>query len=166
MSNKRYDAWFCDCGVIQLMDYQLYDWMQEKPDKRRVVRVCQHCGATRVIWLSEYEDGYAINGADFYNHILSPSEDYEYHIIFDRGIEVPLKCGFYADSYRANRYVSWHYVESEYGGDLATAEKSDPDCCTVDVKRLIKEVNDEDKIQSIAGYVSGINWSGTKYKSF
>ena len=53
MNNKRYDAWFCDCGVIQLMDYQLYDWMQEKPDKRRVVRVCQHCGATRVIWLSD-----------------------------------------------------------------------------------------------------------------
>ena len=30
-------------------------------------------------------------------------------------------------------------------------------------QQLIKEVNDEEILHSIAGYVSGIDWSGTPY---
>lgn len=161
----RYDCWFCNCGRIQPMDWGFFDWMAENPDTRRLIRVCQNCGATRMQWLDEYDGGQAICGTDLSDKIIDTTDDNEYQIIFDHGIRVPLKCGVDAEAYLANTYINFDYLREHVGTTwVAEAEKIEPGCCTVDAERLIRDVKDEDLIKSIAGYVSGIDWTGTKYE--
>ena len=162
---KKYDCWFCDCGRIQLMPTDYYDWMAEDHEHRRVIRVCQHCGATRVIWLDPYMDeGFAVNGADFINEEICTNGDIEYRIILNDGVRVPMMIGGYADSYYGNVYVNWEYTEKDLGTTyLPEAQAKDPNCTKVDVNRMIRE-NEPDVIKSISGYLSGIDWSGTEYE--
>ena len=162
---KKYDCWFCDCGRIQVMPNEYYDWMAEDYQHRRVIRVCQHCGATRIMWLDTYfDEGFAVNSADFRNEEINTNGDIEYRIIFNDGVKVPMMCGGYADAHYGNTYVNWEYIEREFGITyLPEAERKDPNCTKVNVNRLIKE-NDPEIIKSISGYLVGIDWSGTEYE--
>ena len=60
-------------------------------------------------------------------------------------IRVPVKDGDYATCYVANTYFD---DEGHRGADT---------------ERLIREVKDEDKLRSISGYITGIDWKGTPY---
>lgn len=169
----KYDCWFCDCGRIHTMNYSEYDWLSEKHEKRALIRVCQNCGATRMIWLSEYYDeftdnmGFCINGSDVEDGtILSTNgNNDEYRIFFSRGIKIPMKSGGYANWKFNHGYVNSDYLKDTLGTTyIPTALQKDPLCTTVDTERLIREVNDDDILQSISGYLVGIDWKGTKYE--
>lgn len=142
---QKYDVWFCRCGTIQLMPNEYYDWLQEDYRNRYIIRVCQNCGATRKIWLEEYEDGFCICGTDANDFELTPDEIKNCRIIFNQGIRVPIEGGTYADY-----HVSNMWLDNE-------GHKN------VDTKRLIHIVKDEETLRSIAAYVSGIDWTGTPY---
>lgn len=143
---KKYDAWFCHCGTIQLMPNDYYDWLAEDFANRYILRVCQRCGTVRRIWLSEgLEEGFYVNGCDMENFELKPEDLQNCRIIFDKGIRVPVKDGDYATCYFANTYFD---DEGHRGADT---------------ERLIREVKDEDKLRSISGYITGIDWKGTPY---
>lgn len=145
---KRYDVIFCSCGTIQTMPTEYYDWLEEDYKNRFILRVCQRCGKVVKVWLSEYEDGFAINATSVENFELTDEAKGNFRILFNKGIQVPLKNGEYADYHTAGVWFS------EQG-------KSE-----VDTDRLIKEVKDPDILRSIAGYVSGINWKGTSYELY
>lgn len=49
------------------------------------------------MWLSDYEDGYAINGRDVGNVTIDTLDGKERKLIFDEGIKVSMKSGGYAD---------------------------------------------------------------------
>ena len=169
MSKKTYDCWFCSCGRIQYMDYEMYDWLQENPTKRYIIRVCTHCGASLQVWLSDnFDIGYDINArsVDFngVRTIIDTTQGIEYKLIFDRGIKVPMISGGYADCHIGSSYANTEDMKEKFGSTyFPDALKKDPNFCTVDVKRLIKEVDDEDLIESISGYIVGIDWAGTGY---
>lgn len=162
---KKYDCWFCECGRIQIMPDEYFDWLAEDCLHRAVIRVCQHCGATRLVWLEDWGDqGFAVNSTDFINEEISTKDDTEYRIIFNKGIEVPMMSGGYADSYQGDTYINWEYLEKELGTTyLPDAQTKDPNCTKVNVQRLIKE-NDPDIVKAISSYVTGIDWSGTEYE--
>lgn len=172
--SKKYDCWFCECGRIHIMDYEFYDWMQENFEHRCVIRICTNCGANHRVWLTEsFYGGFDINGADVdlngKRTIIDTTEFSEgfneYKFIFDRGIKVPMKSGGYADYHFHDGYANVDYMREKLGTTyIYEALKKDPLCCTVDVERLIKEVNDDDIIKSISGYIIGIDWKGTKYE--
>lgn len=169
---KNYDCWFCSCGRIHIMESDLFDWLQEKHEKRSVIRVCTNCGANRRVYLTENGEGFDINSFEVnlngLRTIIDPAEDgNEYKFIFDRGIMVPMKRGGYADyhSHHNHMFINTDYMETTLGTTcINTALQQDPLCFTVDTKRLIKEINDEDIVRSISNYIVGIDWSGTKYE--
>lgn len=165
-NKKRYNCWFCSCGRIHVMDYEVYEWLKKDCEHRRVVRVCQNCGRSTVTWLQDYCYGsLEICGNDFTDQEVIPGGEYEYRFILNRGIKVPMVSGWYANSYHGNTYVDWDYIQTYYGNsDLSEVEKKNPGVTQVDVETLIREVKDDDILRSIAGYVSGIDWTGTKYE--
>ena len=145
---KRYDVIFCSCGTIQIMPTEYYNWLEEDYKNRFILRVCQRCGKVVKVWLSEYEDGFAINATSVENFELTDEAKGNFRVIFNKGIQVPLKNGEYAD----------YHVADVWFSEQGKGE--------VDTDRLIKEVNDPDILRSIAGYVSGINWKGTSYELY
>lgn len=148
---KLYDVWFCHCGRIQLMEYEQFNWLREDFANRFIIRICQHCGTAQRVWLSEYDDGFAVNSTSLEDIILNPADLMNCRIIMDKGIQVPVITDN-ADLFPwADAHIStswWHNNQT----------------ATVDTARLIRDVKDEDKLRSIAGYVSGIDWSGTPYE--
>lgn len=161
---KKYDCWFCDCGRIQVMPDDYYDWMAEDYQHRRVIRICQNCGATRIVWLDTYMEGFAVNSTDFRNEEIQTNGEIEYRIIMNDGIKVPMMNGGYADTHYGCTYINWSYLEKDLGTTyLPAAKEDDPNCTKVDVQRLIRE-NDPEVIKSISGYLVGIDWTGTPYE--
>ena len=173
MSNnkKKYDCWFCECGRIQILDSEMFNWLEEKYEKRYIVQVCTHCGKTRQMWLTEYlDEGFAINSFSVNpngsrTEIDTSKDDNEYRFIFDNGIMVPMMHGKYADLHLGNTYVDAEYIIKELDTtSIDEALKKDPLCCTVNTERLIREVKDPDILKSISGYMVGISWKGTEYE--
>lgn len=163
----QYDCWFCHCGRIQVMDYAMYDWLREDHEKRRVIRVCQHCGETRIVWMEPYWDGYALCSSDFYDKTITPDDDKEYAFILSKGITVPLMDGHNADCLCARMYCNADYIKEKYNTtDLTWVKENHPESVTVDVERFIAENKSKrDILESISGYVAGIDFSGTEFAS-
>ena len=143
---KKYDVWFCSCGRIQLMPEEYYSWLAEDYENRSVIRICGGCGKAMKVFLTEscYQ-GHDINSVALEQIILDESNKDNIRIIYDAGIKVPVKNGYYATSH------FFHTWSDEYGHS------------EIDVEQLIKDVNDEDILKSIAAYSSGIDWTGTPY---
>lgn len=151
------DYWsvrFCSCGRIHILPSSCFDWLQEKYQSRKIIQVCQGCGATYSTYLDEYEDGYCICGEDLENIAICGDPD---KIVFiNQGFKVPVVDGWYADYHNGSNWFS-------------EGKKVE-----VDTQRLIRDISDWAKqnnienvdiiLKSIAGYVSGINWKGTKYE--
>ena len=146
---KKYDCIFCHCGRIQLMPEEYIDWLSEDWQHRFILRICQNCGTTTKVFLDEYFDGYAICASEVRNVEYKPEELANCRIIMDQGIRVPIKNGLYAHYHIGS---AW-YDENGVGGGKS-----------VDTQRLIREVNDEEKLSSISRYVTGIEWEGTPYE--
>ena len=144
----KYDVWFCHCGTLQFMPEEYYNWLQEDYANRTIIRVCQHCGRAQKVWLEPYDNGYCVGATGIKDVEMAPDDLANTRIIFDSGVRVPVKNGEfeYATSYFANRYI--------YNNEFAD----------VDVDRLIRDINDEEKTQSVAAYLSGIDWKGTPYE--
>lgn len=161
---EKYDVWFCSCGRIQIMPCWDFEWMQEDCAHRRVIRVCQNCGATYMMFLTDNGEGFDINGTDVRDTVINSDDGMQYKIIFDGGIKVPLMCGEYADSFCGGKYVNWEYCEKTLGTTyLPDAEAKEPNCTKVDVERLMR-MCPEDVVKSISGYAVGVDWAGTPYE--
>jgi len=158
---KKYDCLFCNCGRIHIMDYDEYDWLESSP-KRSYIRVCMRCGSTHRVFLTDNGEGFDICSVDVPDGTIV--HDINTKIHFSRGIMIPLKSGGYADWRFHDGYANTDYLRDTLGTTyIPEALKKDPLCTTVDTERLIREVKDEDILNSISGYIVGIDWTGTKY---
>lgn len=153
----KYEAWFCRCGRIHLMNNDKYDWLAEDFKNRKIIRVCQNCGTTRQTWLDECfiddvddpRPSFTVCGSDLKEcEFLGDSNT---QFIFSNGIRVPLLSGAYAEHHGASLWYD------------------DNGRCEVWTDRLIQNIQREFKdeaeevLNSISGYVVGINWEGTPY---
>ncbi len=142
---NKYDVWFCHCGTIQLMPNEYYDWLQEDYANRFIIRICQQCGKAQRVWLSTYNDGFAVNACKVENIELNGNDMANCRVLMYKGTRVPMKNGDYATS----------HFNTFWFDDQGNRE--------VDTERLIREVKDEEKLRSISGYITGIDWKGTPY---
>lgn len=149
---SKYDVWFCECGHIHLMPIEYLDWMSENYEHRNIIRVCQNCGETKKMWLTDYDDELKINCKDFINFEMCDNANTRF--LLNKGIYVPLingDCTDYA-TYYCNGV--WFYESNK---------------CKVNTIQLIKEIQykykdkADDILKSISGYVAGIDWTGTDY---
>lgn len=146
---KKYSVWFCTCGRIHVFPMEEYDWLEEDYRVRSIIQVCQNCGATYETYLTRgFEEGFDVCGRTIGDVVYSPDDLKNVKLFMGKGIRVPLKGGFIAEHY--NSSINQYYDE-------------DWNAYNVDTKALIEEVKDDEILQSIAGYVSGIDWTGTKY---
>lgn len=154
----KYDVWFCKCGRIHLMNNNKYEWLVNDFKNRKIVQICQNCGATRQIWLDEC---FTKDGDNLYpsftvcNSDVKECEfigDSNIQFIFGNGVPVPLENGETAEYFEP--WGVWHYSEGR---------------CKVWTKRFIDYIkyhykeDAEDILNSISGYVAGIDWEGTPY---
>ena len=161
----KYSCWFCGCGRIHILANDLYDWMTEDYEHRSIVQVCNNCGTSHKIFLSDNGEGFDVNAMDLRDVNIDILRPQECKILFNKGIKVPMKSGGYATYHFHDGYVNVDYIRDKLGTTyIPTALEKDPECTTVDTELLIREVNDEDILQSISGYLVGIDWTGTKYE--
>jgi len=100
--------------------------------------------------------GVILSGGDISDGIINPDDNCR--VILSKGIKVPLKSGKYADNYSCGTYYN---IEELYNTGLSwfpDVKDKFPDMVSVDTKKLIREVNDPEIIESIAWYVSCIGW--------
>lgn len=162
---KKYDVWFCHCGRVHFMPWELWDWMQGDCEHRCVIQVCQNCGATVMHFLTENGEGFDMNGVSVRDQEFSTGDGMEYRFLFHSGERVPLKCGEFADAFQAGKFMNWDFITQTYGQHtyLSELEKNFPSLTTVDTEWLIREIKDPDKLHSMSGYAVGIDWTGTEY---
>lgn len=146
---KKYDVQFCSCGRIHCIPYEMLDWLSEDYAKRSIIHVCLNCGASTEIGLTEYMDGFALCKNDIDNKVITCDNETQKKLIFDYGIEVPTDKG---------------YATGYFGHQWSVEEDGPIELAKVNPKRLIREVNDEDKLRSISGYLADIDWTGTPYE--
>lgn len=144
----KYDVWFCHCGTIQVMPMEYYDWLQKDYKHRCIYRVCQNCGKVMKVWLDEYDDSFSINACNVDNFEVSEKDLNNCRIIFNEGYRVPMVDGSYAEYHMNGQFYN------------SVLEKR------VDTEELIREVKDKEILESIASYVSGINWKNTEYEMY
>lgn len=146
----KYDVWFCKCGRIHLMNKRKYDWLADDSKNRKIICVCQNCGATRQTWLDEYfEGGNIICSSDVKEGEFIGDNNTQF--IFSRGIPVPLRSGGFAE-----------YFTSGIWYDSDIKRKVWTECLIDDIKYRYKE-EAEDILNSISGYAVDIDWEGTPY---
>lgn len=143
----KYDVWFCNCGVVQVMPMEYLDWLQKDYKNRCIYRVCQNCGNVLKVWLDEYDDSYSVNACAVNNFEISEVDLNNCRIIFNHGYKVPMVDGSYAKHHIAGMFI--------YDGETK-----------VDTERFIREVKNKEILESIASYVSGINWKNTEYEMY
>ncbi len=178
MFKKKYDVWFCTCGRIHFFPMEDYEWMMGDPEHRSSVQVCRNCGAIKENSLADCGDGYSVNHIGFkrqtYINFMESSE-YQRRFYMHTGIMVPLKEGGYADTYTmhnlSHSYMNYKYIQENcHSDDCQQYIKDHPEVITVNTPKLICEVTKnypeiaDDLLGSIAGYYSGINWTGTTYQ--
>lgn len=170
---SKYNMWFCSCGRIHPMPISDMDWMVQDHDKRSVIHICTNCGAVYKQFLEEDPWGnepcghYYVNGVSIVDEVINTTDEpkKDFKLIFNRGIKVPMKSGGYATYHLSDTYVNQDYIRDTLNtNDLYCAVRKDPECCTVDTQRLIREVKDDEILTDLSRYFVGINWAGTKYE--
>lgn len=138
---NNYDIRFCKCGRIHAIPYSdLWDYMAEDYENRRVIHVCTHCGTVRKMWLDKYEDGLAVN-----SHETAGSRQTFTNVskvITGNGLEVFTTSGEVANIYCNGYFINrggWNRHAYDYP-TLQEAYNSKADWISVDVEALEKEV--------------------------
>lgn len=159
--SKRYDVWFCTCGHIHFMPFDVLDWIEDDYINREAIQVCKSCGAFRKTTLDTYEDGFCICRDTKRDSKITENIDRCVRLFVDNGVSVYLK-NFDGSTISASGKLGnkWFGVNS----------KGNQEFSSVDTLRLIQDIkhnyreDSDDILRSISGYVSGIDWSGTEYE--
>lgn len=170
---KNFEIRFCGCGRIHIISTdKLWDWMQEDYSNRKVLFVCTHCGSSSMMWLDDYEDGYATNSHDTREGII---DDPNMRVILSEGVRVYMNSGKIADTFQNGYYANceeWKMIESSREfKSLNDSERDREDWATVNTDRLIRDVTLQYKddhsniLKSISGYSVRIHWIGTEYET-
>lgn len=167
---KEYIIRFCHCGRIRYLPMEAYDWMSKDCKNREIIWICTNCGSAERIFLTPYDDGYAVNATDI-DGCIEPTLC---KIYASRGIMVPMKSGSIADTFQDRWFANTEEwcVQSENHTykSINESEGRREDWATVDTDRLISIVKTthpdiaDDLLKSISSYAGvKIHWDGTNY---
>lgn len=183
----KYDVRICSCGRIHVVDSEkAYKALEENSD---TILICAGCGSATLFGadiVPDYDDiekeVYELYSRSFSNDksteitediFKDGSNKKVKSILYSQGIKVPMKNGEYASSYFDGKFSSLTYPDLyKIDRDDITAKEvrefiSDfnRNRTTVDMERFIDETPD-DVLESVSKYfISGFDWTGTKYES-
>lgn len=153
----NYDVRFCSCGRIHFIDYDELCKVCDDENKE-VLFICNNCGAVTRIGLDDYMEGKAWNSYDMRETELNDLSKFG-KIIMSTGTKIPMKSGAAATAEWCGKFTD---LETKKPEEISEADWEKV-VSTVDTQRLIKEIDDEDKLKCLSSYVIKIDWSGTKY---
>lgn len=159
--SQRYDVWFCTCGHIHFMPFDVLDWIQYDYRNREAIQVCRSCGAVRKTTLDTYEECFYICRDIERDSKITENIERCVRLFVDNGVSVYLK-NFDGSTVPALGKLG----DKWFGIDFKGNRGYNP----VDTLRLIQDIKHNygedanDILKSISGYVSGIDWSGTEYE--
>lgn len=143
---KKYSAHACTCGVIHLLPVEIINWLKEDYKHRFIIEVCQNCGFTTKTTFEKTGDYFCSYTTIVDEGELSQEDLKNGKILFNKGIRVPMTNGNYATKCLSGTFMNKGSFD-------------------VNVKRLIKEIKDRDKLESIAANeFIDINWKNTKFE--
>lgn len=184
---RQYDLRICHCGHIHMIPYdKIEDALSQD---KNLLLICADCGAATLIGGDEEWDEYNPGEKCYmmYSSQFSPYKSRSitkntfkgdginkgiFEIYYSHGIKVPMMNGFYATSYQNGIFRDGRLIANIYEIDRSdvTAEEvqkfikdSRKEYSTVDMKRLLRENDDETLRYLSRFYIEAFDWSGTKY---
>lgn len=148
----KYKVKFCECGRVHFLDFEKVLKVCDEDDKT-LLFVCNNCGKTLLIWLDECMDGKAWGSRSVSNEEVNP--DTLGLIMTSRGEKIYMKTGGYATAMAGGTFIDWETK----GEDITDSDRK-----TVDTKKTINMIRDEEKLNLLSNYAVDIKWKGTKFK--
>lgn len=185
---KKYDVRICKCGHIHAIPDEKIQTAIEK--NKNLLLICGSCGEATLIGADTEPDMfdpdqtmYMMYSYDFsYNDHETISVDHFAasgdhkaisEIYYDKGIPVPMNTGYNANSYTSGvgfmdtRYPDfWNITRYDVLGKdvIEFVNNWKSNASTVNMQRLIQQV-DPNILEELSHYIiTGLNWKGTIYE--
>jgi len=159
---KKYDVRFCSCGRVHFIDEMKID--NAIKNGKQVLVVCNNCGNSFIIEadVREDEDGqicYMMYSHDMRNTEISDMSKIDI-IVFTAGEYVRMMTGGEATYHGSNVFIDW---DTEKPKDISNDEWEQMRR-TVNTQHTINWIEDDNKLEQMSHYLTGIDWKGTKYE--
>jgi len=158
----KYDVQFCSCGRVHFIPTEKINNAIE--NDKEVLVVCNNCGNSHIIGADRTQD---YEGKECFMMYSFDKRDTEINntskidsIIFTPGVSVRMMTGGEATFHVSDTFIDWHTKKP----DNVTNEQWEKLRKTVDVQSTINWISDENKLEQMSNYMSGIDWKGTKYE--
>lgn len=159
---KKYNVRFCQCGRVHFIEQEKVDTAIEK--EKQVLIICNNCGNSYVVGADKAQDE---NGETCYMMYLYDMRDTEINnmskidnIVFTAGEHIRMMTGGEATFYGNNTFIDWETEKPEN----ITKERWQELQKTVHVEHTINWIRDDNKLEQMSHYCTGIDWKGTKYE--
>lgn len=159
----KYDVRFCSCGRVHFINEEKVSKAIE--NNKEVLVVCNNCGNSFIIGADKQYDKYLDDNCYMmYSHSLRDTELDNLNnidsIVFTSGEQIRMMTGGEATYHGTDVFIDWDTKKPENTPNDEWSEIRK----TVDTQRTINWIGDEEKIEQMSHYLTGINWTGTKYK--
>lgn len=185
----KYDVRICRCGHIHFI--KMDDITEALRAEKEIVVICACCGAASIIGADKFSDfdenGEVVDCYDMYSSALraginidesffiqsqdSHAGKFWSSVIYSKGVAVPMMTGMDANHYDCAGFSDMIYpnLYEIDRTDITPAdvhkfiEEYHRDRCTVNMKRLLQML-DDDQAEGLSHLIiPQLNWSGTKW---
>ena len=150
----NYDCWTCKCGRIHISKSSDMDWMKKNPG-RSVVRVCSICGeGSKLVVDNQKNKNFDYRGKIAEDIVSSRT----CKVYLDRGYQVPLMSGNYANEYVRNKYANSDDLKEIFKNTdpfVLSFANIPPEQININFSKFERSIFDKDVWDSIKEYLIG-----------
>jgi len=158
----KYDVKFCSCGRVHFIPTDKINNAIE--NDKEILVVYNNCGNSHIIGADREQD---YEGKECFMMYSFGKRDTEINdtskidsIVFSLGEQVRMMSGGEATYYGHSGFIDWNTKKPSN----ITEEEWAKLRSTVHVKHTINWIRDDNKLDQMSNYLTGINWKGTKYE--
>lgn len=159
---KKYDVRFCDCGRVHFIDDKKVSKAIET--EKEVLVICNNCGNSFVIGADIQKDEEGETIYMMYSYDMRDTEITDISkidsIVFTAGKPIRMMTGGEATYHDNGVFIDWDTKRP----DDVTESEWDKIRRTVNIQHTINWIRDDNKLEQMSHYLSGIDWKGTKYE--
>jgi len=159
--NIKYEVYFCNCGRVHFVDSKKLN--DAIVNEKEILVICNNCGNSFV----EGADKQDYDGEEEYMMYSYSKRNTEINdtskidsIVFTSGKQVRMMTGGQATFYGSGTFIDWETKKP----DNVTDEEWEVTRKTVNVQHTINWIKDDNKLNHMSNYVTGIDWKGTKFE--
>ena len=159
--NIKYEVYFCSCGRVHFVDSEKLN--DAIVNEKEILVVCNNCGNSFI----EGADKEEYNGEEGYMMYSRSMRDTEINdtskidsIVFTSGEHVRMMTGGEATYHGNDIFIDYNTVKPSH----ITTVEWEVLRKTVNVQHTINWIRDDNKLDQMSNYLTGINWKDTKYE--